>query len=221
MSKKILVFRYKNLLTISNTLPVLFTYFRSPCISEFTLCQWKKKKKNNNPMLAFIEKHRFAWVIIICCICIAFSFSSRDYRGHFIFKPNSLSPWSRHLPRILRDQRIFQNRSLRLPAKHFLLGLTIRMNTERQTVSEHLSSYVTLPLQSTIGLQEEAAQTFLSNFCWICSTQKRHEQWWLTQHPKVSTLTFRLKSTGLSLSLHEILMRLIVLVRHKIGINTG
>lgn len=38
MSKKILVFRYKNLLTISNTLPVLFTYFRSPCISEFTLC---------------------------------------------------------------------------------------------------------------------------------------------------------------------------------------
>lgn len=48
------------------------------------------RKKSNNPKIAAIETHKIAWVIIISCICVALGFTSRDYWGTSIFKPNSL-----------------------------------------------------------------------------------------------------------------------------------
>lgn len=49
-----------------------------------------KEKKSNNPKLSVIEKHKIAWVINICCICVALGFTSRDYWG-IIFEQNSLT----------------------------------------------------------------------------------------------------------------------------------
>lgn len=47
-------------------------------------------QEKSNPKLAAIGKHKIAWVIIICCICVASGFTSRVYWGTSVFKPNSL-----------------------------------------------------------------------------------------------------------------------------------